>query len=378
MISGTKSIQNPNSRDKDIGNAEFVPIKICPDDIPTHLPAMTETFHGWATTKSGQALAEIEFNPGEMRGEQVQVKVESCGICHSDLSMIDNEWGNAKYPLVPGHEVIGTIERIGDQAKGLAVGDRVGLGWFSGSCLSCQPCLSGRHQLCANAEQMIVGRHGGFANRVRADWEWAIKLPAALDPASAGPLFCGGITVFGPINDFGVKPTDRVGVIGIGGLGHLALQFLNKWGCEVTAFTSNESKGDEARKLGAHHVVSSVDKSALRKLAGTLDFILVTANVTLDWTSYIAALAPDGRLHFVGAVLQPVPVSAFSLIGGRKSISGSPLGSPATVAKMLDFCARHHIAPVTETFSMHGVNAALDHLRAGKARHRIVLTNQPN
>ena len=336
---------------------------------------MTEKFTGWAATKQGAALAQLEFDAGELHPEQVQIKVESCGICHSDLSMIDNDWGNASYPLVPGHEVIGTIEKAGDQVKGLAVGDRVGLGWFAGSCLACQPCLSGKHNLCASAEQTIVGRHGGFADRVRADWEWAIKLPDSLDPASAGPLFCGGITVFSPILDFGVKPTDRVGVIGIGGLGHMAVQFLNKWGCEVTAFTSSESKADEAKKLGAHHVVATRDKAALAKLAGSFDFILVTANVTLDWDLFIGALAPDGRLHFVGAVLEPVPVAAFSLIMARRSISGSPLGSPATVAKMLEFCGRHQIAPVTETFAMKDVNAALDHLRAGKARHRIVLKN---
>jgi len=247
------------------------------------------------------------------------------------------------------------------------------LGWFSGSCLSCQPCLSGRQHLCSKGEQTIVGRHGGFADRVRANWEWAIPLPEKLDPATAGPLFCGGITVFAPITDFNIKPTDRVGVIGIGGLGHMALQFLNKWGCEVTAFSSSPSKADEARALGAHHVVGTRDQAALKKLAGSLDFILVTANVALDWDLFIQALAPDGRLHFVGAVLEPVPVSAFSLIGGRKSISGSPLGSPATVTKMLDFCARHSIAPVTETFPMTEVNEALDHLRAGKARHRIIL-----
>jgi uncharacterized zinc-type alcohol dehydrogenase-like protein len=336
---------------------------------------MSEKFKGWAVEKQGQALAELEYDAGELHPEQVQIKVESCGICHSDLSMIDNNWGNANFPLVPGHEVVGIIEKVGDQAKGLAVGDRVGLGWFSGSCLACQPCLSGRHQLCASAEQTIVGRHGGFADRVRADWEWVIKLPEKLEAASAGPLFCGGITVFAPITDFGVKPTDRVGVIGIGGLGHLALQFLNKWGCEVTAFTSSESKTQEARKLGAHHVVGTRDKTALEKIAGSLDFILVTANVTLDWDLFIGALAPDGRLHFVGAVLEPVPVAPFSLILGRKSVSGSPLGSPATVAKMLDFCALHGIAPVTETFAMKDVNAALDHLRSGKAKYRVVLKN---
>ena len=336
---------------------------------------MIGNFHGWAAPTAGQALTELEYDPGTIRPEQVQVKVESCGICHSDLSMIDNDWGNSRYPLVPGHEVVGVIETVGEQVKGLAVGDRVGLGWFAGSCMSCRPCLSGNHNLCAESESMIVGRHGGFADRVRANWEWAIKLPKDLDPASAGPLFCGGITVFAPINDFNVKPTDRVGVIGIGGLGHLALQFLNKWGCEVTAFTSSEAKAAEARKLGAHHVVATRNKVALGKLTGSFDFILVTANVALDWDAYIAALAPDGRLHFVGAVLEPVPVAAFSLIGGRKSISGSPLGSPATVAMMLDFCTRHQIAPVIETFAMNDVNAALDHLRSGKANYRVVLNS---
>jgi uncharacterized zinc-type alcohol dehydrogenase-like protein len=339
---------------------------------PTFL-AMSETFHGWAAQEQGGKLGEYEFDPGELRPEQVQVKVESCGICHSDLSMIDNSWGMSQYPIVPGHEVIGTIEKVGGQAKELKVGDRVGLGWIAGSCLSCQPCLSGRHQLCAGAESMIVGRHGGFANKVRANWEWAVKLPAALDPASSGPLFCGGITVFAPIADLGIRPTDKVGVVGIGGLGHLALQFLNAWGCEVTAFTSSKSKAGEAKKLGAHHVVDSTASGELQAIAGTLDFILVTANAPLDWDAFIGALAADGKLHFVGAVLEPIPVQAFSLIGGRKSISGSPLGSPATVATMLDFCARHSIAPVTETFAMDDVNEALDHLRAGKARHRIVL-----
>ena len=337
---------------------------------------MHHTFHGWAATQAGGRLEVIEFDAGPLRPEQVQVTVESCGICHSDLSMLDNAWGNSRYPLVAGHEVIGVVVAVGAQTKGLAVGDRVGLGWFAGSCLACPTCLSGRHHLCASAEQIIVGRHGGFADRVRVNWEWAIKLPAALDPASAGPLFCGGITVFAPIHDCGVKPTHRVGVIGIGGLGHLALQFLNKWGCEVTAFTSHQAKAAEARHLGAHHVVSSRDAAALKSLARSFDFLLVTANVTLDWAAYLAALAPDGRLHFVGAVLEPVPVPAFSLIGGRKSLSGSPLGSPATVATMLEFCARHHIAPVIETFPMHQLNAALDHLRAGKARHRVVVQNE--
>ena len=242
--------------------------------------------------------------------------------------------------------------------------------------MSCSPCMTGRHQLCGHSEQTIVGRHGGFAEKVRAHWSWAIPLPESLDARKAGPLFCGGITVFAPIIDGGVKPTDRVGVIGIGGLGHLALQFLNKWGCHVTAFTSSPEKAQEALTLGAHEVLDSRDATAMQRAAGSFDFILSTVNVPLDWGTYINLLGPDGTLHFVGAVLEPIPVAAFSLIGGRKKITGSPLGSPATVKKMLDFCGRHNIAAQTEDFAMTDIHAALDHLRAGKARYRVVLQNE--
>lgn len=289
--------------------------------------------------------------------------------------MLDNDWGQSTYPLVAGHEVVGTVIAAGSEVKRVKVGDRVGLGWVSGSCMSCPQCLSGDHNLCSAAESTIVGRHGGFADRVRCNWEWATAIPSEIDPASAGPLFCAGITVFNPIVQFGVKATDRVGVVGIGGLGHLALQFLNRWGCEVFAFTSRESKHAEALELGAAHAVSSADADQLKKLAGSLDFILVTANATLPWELYLGALAPKGRLHFVGAVLEPVPIEVFSLIGGQKSISGSPTGSPATITQMIDFCARQQIAPIIETFPLSRINDALDHLRSGKARYRIVLEN---
>jgi uncharacterized zinc-type alcohol dehydrogenase-like protein len=336
---------------------------------------MSTKFKAYATPAPGRPLVPFEFDPGGLRDDQVEIKVSHCGLCHSDLSMIDNEWGQSAYPLVAGHEVAGTIVAAGDQVKRVKVGDRVGLGWYSRSCMACPQCLAGDHNLCAAAEQTIVGRHGGFADRVRASWEWAAPLPAALDPAKVGPLFCGGITVFNPIVQCGVQPTDRVGVVGIGGLGHMALQFLNKWGCEVVAFTSNDAKREEALKLGAHRTANSRNSEDIRKLTGSLSFILVTANVTLDWPALINALAPRGRLHVVGAVLEPIPVAAFSLLTGQKSVSGSPLGSPATTAKMLEFCARHGIAPVIERFPMSRVNDALEHLRAGKARYRIVLEN---
>ena len=336
---------------------------------------MSTKFKAYAATAKGQPLVPFEFDPGPLGAEQVEIKVDYCGICHSDLSMLDNGWGLTGYPIVPGHEVAGTVVAVGHQVKRVKVGDRVGLGWFSGSCMACPQCIAGDHNLCATAEQTIVGRHGGFADRVRCHWLWASPLPSAVETVKAGPLLCGGVTVFNPIVQCGVQPTQRAGVVGIGGLGHMALQFLNKWGCEVVAFTSSDSKREEALKLGAHQTVNSRNSAELEKLAGSLDFILVTVNVPLDWTTIVNALKPKGRLHMVGAVLEPIPVSAFSLIMGQKGISGSPLGSPSTTGAMLEFCARHGIAPMVEKFPLSRVNEALEHLRAGKARYRIVLEN---
>jgi uncharacterized zinc-type alcohol dehydrogenase-like protein len=336
---------------------------------------MSTSFKAFAASTKGAKLHPFEYNPGPLRDEQVEIAVEFCGICHSDLSMLDNDWGQTVYPFVPGHEVAGRVVATGDKVKGLKVGQRVGLGWYAESCMACPQCLSGNHNLCPTAEQTIVKRHGGFADRVRCHWAWAVPLPEALSSESSGPLFCGGITVFNPILQCNVLPTDRVGVIGIGGLGHMALQFLHKWGCEVTAFTSSDSKRDEALKFGAHHVVNSRDAGQLQKIANSLDFVLCTANVSLPWDAIIGSLKPRGRLHMVGAVLEPIPVAAFSLISGAKSVSGSPLGSPFNTARMLEFSARHQINPLIEAFPMSNVNEALEHLRAGKARYRIVLQN---
>jgi uncharacterized zinc-type alcohol dehydrogenase-like protein len=329
----------------------------------------------YAAHEAKGKLAPFEYDPGELKPDQIEIDVIACGVCHSDLSMLNNEWRMSAYPLVPGHEVVGTVARTGGHVKHLKVGDTVGLGWFSGSCMTCDRCMSGNHNLCASNEQTIVGRFGGFADKVRCNAEWAVPLPPGLDARKVGPLFCGGITVFNPIVQFDVKPTDRVGVIGIGGLGHLALQFLNKWGCEVTAFTSSDAKRDEALAMGAHHVVNSRDESHLAKITGSLDFILSTVNADLQWPPFLSALAPKGRFHTVGVIPSPIPMPSFALIEGQKSISGSPSGSPATIRKMVEFCARHHIAPVTEHFPMSQANEALVHLESGKARYRVVLEN---
>ena len=339
---------------------------------------MNTTIKAYATNAPKAPLQPFEYEPGPLGSEQVDVDVSHCGICHSDLSMMENEWGMTAYPFVGGHEVVGKVVAIGDHVKNLKVGQTVGVGWYSGSCMSCRQCMSGDHNLCATAEATIIHRYGGFATQVRAHSAWTIPLPEGIDPTKAGPLFCGGITVFNPIVQFDIKPTDRVGVIGIGGLGHMALKFLHAWGCDVVAFTSSDSKRDEALQLGANSVVNSRDSAEMGKLAGSFNFILSTVNVTLDWQAYINALAPKGRLHTVGAIAEPVSLAAFPMIVGQRSFSGSPLGSPVSTATMLDFAARHEIAPVTEHFPMSKINDALERLKSGKARYRIVLENDLN
>lgn len=330
--------------------------------------------HAYAASEAGAALQPFTFDPGPLGDHEVEISVASCGICHSDLSVIDNEWGVTSYPVVPGHEVSGVVAAVGAHVTSLSVGQKVGLGWHSGYCGTCGECMNGDHNLCQQAQATIVGHYGGFADKVRAHADAVVPIPEGVDPLSAGPLFCGGITVFNPLVQFDVKPTDKVGVIGIGGLGHIALQILRAWGCKVTAFTSSESKMEEAKELGAHDCINSRDPEAIAKAAGTFNFIISTVNVNLDWNLYIGCLRPKGRLHFVGATLEPLDLQVFGLIGGQKSVSGTPVGSPATIAQMLAFCARHGIAPKIETFPMEKVNEALDHLKSGKARYRIVLT----
>ena len=329
--------------------------------------------NAWAALEAKKPLQPFSYDPGPLHPDEVEVAVEYCGICHSDLSVVNNEWGFSKFPVVPGHEVAGRVVALGANARGLKVGQRVGIGWNAESCLHCRWCLSGSQHLCREAVPTVVGHHGGFADRVRAQWPWVLPLPDGLDAGIAGPLLCGGTTVFAPLPTFDIRPTDRVGVVGIGGLGHMALQFANAWGCEVTAFTSSESKNQEAKDLGAHHVVPSRDTGAIRALVGKLDLLLVTVNVSLAWPAMMATLAPKGRMHVVGAVLKPIPVMAFDLIGGQKSVSGSPTGAPVTISDMLEFAARHKIAPRVEHFPLTKANDALAHLAAGKARYRIVL-----
>jgi uncharacterized zinc-type alcohol dehydrogenase-like protein len=232
--------------------------------------------------------------------------------------------------------------------------------------------MSGGHHLCPQVQATIIGHRGGFASRIRSHWAWAIRLPEGINAADAGPMLCGGVTVFSPLATY-AKPTQRVGIIGVGGLGHMAVKFAAAFGCEVIALGSRRVNAEEVKKFGAHQVVVSDDAAAIQKLAGSLDLLISTVNVKLDWDAMIGMLAPNGRLHVVGAVLEPIPVAAFSLIFQQRSISGSPTGSPVTLETMLDFAARHNIAPQNEHYPMSQINEAFARLESGKARYRIVL-----
>lgn len=332
------------------------------------------SIQAYAAMQAGEALQPYEFDAGELLPHQVEVNVEYCGLCHSDVSVINNDWGVSVYPVVAGHEIIGTINRLGSEAKGLKVGQRVGIGWTAESCQYCDPCISGDQVLCTGGSVATIINHaGGFANKVRAAWQWIIPLPEELDPESAGPLLCGGITVFDPLLKHQIQAKHHVGVIGIGGLGHMAIKLLKGWGCEITAFTSSLDKTEELKAMGADHVVNSRDASALKSQQGKFDLLLSTVNVTLNWSAYIDTLAPKGTMHLLGIPLEPLDLNTVSLVGGAKSVTGSPTGSPSALRQLLKFAARKNIAPQIELYPMSQLNDALERLHSGKARYRIVL-----
>nr|WP_207310213.1 NAD(P)-dependent alcohol dehydrogenase [Rubinisphaera italica] len=334
---------------------------------------MMTTVKAYAAREAKGPFEAYEYELPEIGPDDVDIEVISCGICHSDLSMLDNEWDLTQYPFVGGHEVIGKVAAKGEHVPALEIGDLVGLGWNSRSCMHCQPCLSGDQNLCPTIEGTITHQHGGFADKVRCHWGWAVKLPDELNPITAGPLLCGGITVFNPLVQNDISPMSKVAVVGIGGLGHMALQFLNAWGCEVTAISRSRDKEEEARELGAHEYIATDEDEPFEDVQSKFDMVLNTTNAMLPWDDYIATLAPKGVLHTVGAAPK-VEATVFPMIMGQKSLKSSPLGSIATTQKMLEFCARHDIAPMTEVSKMSDINDAFEKLRNGSPRYRLVLT----
>ena len=330
---------------------------------------------GLAAHAAGAELLPFRYNPGDLGAQEVEIGITHCGICHSDLHLISNDWGISQYPFIPGHEIVGTVTAIGPQVRSLKVGQRVGLGWQSNSCGECEWCSRGLENLCPFQEATCVHRHGGYADHVRANARFVSPIPDALPSEQAAPLLCGGITVYSPLRDHGVNPSSRVGIIGIGGLGHIAIQFAKVFGAEVVAFSTSMSKEEEARSLGAHHFVNSRESKSMKEVAGSLDFILNTANADQDWNVYIQALRPTGTLCFVGVPPSPVSVQAFPLISGIRTITGSPIGSPQRIREMLDVAARHGVKATTEGFPMSQANEAISKVKKNKVRYRAVLAN---
>ena len=330
---------------------------------------------GLAAHAAGAELLSFKYDPGKLGLHEVEIAISHCGICHSDLHLIANDWGISQYPFIPGHEVVGLVSAVGAEVRSLEVGQRVGLGWQSNSCGVCEWCSRGMENLCPESERTCVHRHGGYADRVRANARFVIPLPEALESESAAPLLCGGITVYNPMRTHGVNPSSRVGVVGIGGLGHLAIQFARAFGAEITAFSTSAAKEEEALALGAHHFVNSRESKAMKDVVGSLDFILSTVNADQDWGVYVAALRPTGNLCFVGVPPSPVSVHAFPLISGLRSISGNPTGSPYRIKEMLDVAARHSVKATVESFPMAQANAAIEKVKKNKVRYRAVLAN---
>lgn len=331
------------------------------------------TFHGYAAPAAGKPLEPFSFQPRPLGDGDVEIAISHCGVCHSDLHLVNNDWHMSQYPLVPGHEIVGTVAALGSAVRGLQMGQRVGVGWQAGSCGTCEWCERGEENLCASAQPTCMPGPGGFADRIRVNARFAIPVPEALPSRDAAPLLCGGITVYTPLREHGIGAHSRVGVIGVGGLGHLALQFARALGAEVTAFSTSPDKEAEARAMGAHHFVATRGPSALKGVQGAFDFIVSTVAADLPWLDYVGTLRPRGTLCFVGVPPAPLALPVFALIGGNKKIAGSNTGSPALIREMLEVAARNNVRARTEAFPLKDVNAAIGRVARNEVRYRAVL-----
>lgn len=333
--------------------------------------------HAYAAHAAGAPVEPYEYAAAPLGPEEVDVRVTHCGVCHSDVGVIDDEHGLTSFPCVAGHEAIGVVEAVGSAVNTdvLPPGTRVGVGAVAGSCFRCMYCLSGRHTLCPQRDDVVLrGDRGAFAQQIRASrWQMAHPIPDAIPSERAAPLMCAGVTVFAPLLRHGVRPVDRVAVVGIGGLGHLALQFLAKWGCDVTAISTTRSKEDDARRFGATSFVATREQGALQAMAGAFDFVLSTASADLPWDDYLDILKPQGRLSIVGLPASTIALHPLHLLPGEKAVSGGVPATPAETRLMLDFAGRHGIGAEIETFPVGTINAALDRVRSGRSRYRVVL-----
>jgi len=327
----------------------------------------------YAAHDKSQPLEEFNYEPAEMGAYDLDVKITHCGVCHSDVHLIDADWGRMEYPLVPGHEVIGEVVAVGSAVDQSMIGKRVGIGWQNSSCLECDQCTTNNEQLCDDAGMTCWGNYGGFAEGMRVDSRFCHVIPDSLASENAAPLLCAGVTVFSPLRRTNVTNGMRVGVVGIGGLGHLALQYANKMGADVTAFSSSDAKRDQAQELGAHNYINSRDANAMKSARKSLDVIVVTATADLNWLEYVKSLRPNGTLMFVNAPTKPMSLPLGFLIERQLNVTGSSIGSRAMMREMLEFSANNDIQTWTEAMPLDGVNTAIERLRKNDVRYRFVL-----
>ena len=333
------------------------------------------TFTSYAALEPKTKLQVWQYEPAPLKNDEIEVQVTHNGLCHTDIHMRDNDWGVSKFPLVAGHEVVGIVTEVGEDVTNLQTGDRVGLGWIRNSCRVCYHCLQGEENVCKQGfEGLIVGNHGGFADKVRSPADFAYKIPDALDSASAAPLLCAGITVYTPLRTYIKYPGMKVGIVGIGGLGHLAIKFARAMGAEVTVFSSRADKANEAQEFGAHHFYQWGSDET--KLAGSLDLLLSTSSAELDWDLAFSLLGNNGTLCFLGIPVSSINVPLIPLIFGQKSVVGSVVGGRRFMQEMLDFAAINQIKPMIQTMPLSQVNNAMDKVLAGEARYRIVLVSE--
>ncbi|RKO85859.1 chaperonin 10-like protein [Blyttiomyces helicus] len=349
--------------------------------------AVTTTIKAWAATSKDAPLSEWEYTPRPLGDDDVEIAISHCGICGSDLHTIRSGWMQTVYPCVVGHEIVGHVSAAGPKALAThPIGLRVGVGAACHACLedSCEACSSGFDNLCPQLKWTYHSKYadgimsqGGYASHVRVQKQWAFELPKELPSEIAAPLLCAGVTTFAPLKRYGVAHGKKVGIVGIGGLGHLAVQFAAKMGAEVTAISFSPSKKAEAAKLGAHHFVALSDADAVAAAARTLDFLLITSfDTTTMLDSLLAFLNINGEACFVGLPEEPIRMSVFGLTAKQVKVGGSCIGSTGDVKEMLEFAAKHDVRPWIEVMPMDKVNEAVQKVQAGKPRFRIVLENR--
>ena len=335
----------------------------------------------YAAPSADEPLAPFTVERREPRAHEILIDILYCGVCHSDIHQVRDEWGGSIFPMVPGHEIVGRVSRAGEGATKFAVGDLVGVGCFVDSCRSCEPCRAGEEQYCRegmtgtyNSRERDSGEptYGGYSTRIVVDENYVVRIPDGIPPERAAPLLCAGITTYSPLRHFGVKAGDEVAVVGLGGLGHMAVKLARAMGARVTVLSTSESKRQDAMALGATGFLSTRERSMFREHAGTFDFIIDTVSAQHDYNAYLNLLKIDGTMVLLG-IPDPTPLSAFPLVAGRRRLAGSMIGGIRETQEMLDFCAEHGVAADVEMIDIADINTAYERMLKGDVRYRFVI-----